>query len=55
MTSTTIDAGDDLPLTVGALLRARASEHGSRPFVVCDDDVLHTTRLRPGRPVSPAP
>ncbi|MFI5043783.1 MAG: class I adenylate-forming enzyme family protein [Acidimicrobiales bacterium] len=40
MTSTTIDAGDDLPLTVGALLRARASEHGSRPFVVCDDDVL---------------
>jgi len=40
MTSTTIDAGDDLPLTIGTLLRMRASEHGPQPFVVCDDDVL---------------
>ena len=40
MTSTRVQADDDLPLTVGNLLRARAGELGSAPFLVCDDDTL---------------
>jgi len=40
MTAATIDAGDGLPLTVGALLRARAAEMGPAPMLVCDDDTL---------------
>ena len=40
MTATTVHAGDDLPLTVPALLRVRAADHGEAAFVVCDDDVL---------------
>jgi len=40
VTATVIDAGDGLPLTVGALLAERAAEHGDRPLLVVDDDVL---------------
>ena len=40
MTATVIDAGDGLPLTVGALLGERAARHADTPFVVCDDDEL---------------
>jgi acyl-CoA synthetase (AMP-forming)/AMP-acid ligase II len=40
MTSPIVDAGDDLPLTVGALLRARAAERGDAVLLVCDDDSL---------------
>lgn len=35
-----IDAGDGLPLTVGALLAARVAEHGDRALLVVDDDML---------------
>jgi acyl-CoA synthetase (AMP-forming)/AMP-acid ligase II len=35
-----IDAGDDLALTVPALLRAGAGERPDATFLVCDDDVL---------------
>jgi acyl-CoA synthetase (AMP-forming)/AMP-acid ligase II len=38
--ATTIRADDDLPLTLPALLRARAGERGDAPLLVCDDDVL---------------
>ncbi|MDT3443010.1 class I adenylate-forming enzyme family protein [Pseudofrankia sp. BMG5.37] len=40
MIATTIDAGDELPLTVPALLRAQADRHGSRVLLACDHDVL---------------
>ena len=40
MTSPTIHADDDLPLTVGALLRERAAELAPVPLLVCDDDTL---------------
>jgi acyl-CoA synthetase (AMP-forming)/AMP-acid ligase II len=40
VTATTVHAGDDLPLTVPALLHARAAAHDAEPFVVCDGDVL---------------
>jgi len=40
MTAVTIDADDGLPLTVGALLRARAAEMGPAPMMACDDDTL---------------
>ena len=40
MTSPVIDAGDGLPLTVGALLAARSAEHGDRTLLVVDDDRL---------------
>ena len=40
MTAPVIDAGDDLPLTLPALLRARAAAHGPRVLLACDDDVL---------------
>lgn len=40
MTSATIEAGDGLPLTVGALLAERAANLGDAPLLVCDDDVL---------------
>ena len=40
MTATTVHAADDLPLTLPALLHARAAALGERAFVVCDDDVL---------------
>lgn len=43
MTATVIDAGDGLPLTVGALLAARAGELGDRVLLVVDDDVLTYT------------
>ena len=35
-----VDAGDGLPLTIPALLRARALTGGSRVLLACDDDVL---------------
>ncbi len=35
-----IDAGDGLPLTLPALLRARAESHGASALLTCDDDVL---------------
>ena len=37
MTSTVIDAGDDLPLTVGALSRRQARKLGEHLYLVCDD------------------
>ena len=40
MTSATVRADDDLPLTIGALLRARAAERGPAPLLVCDDETL---------------
>ena len=40
MTSAVIDAGDGLPLTVPALLRARVAERGEDVLLVCDDDAL---------------
>jgi acyl-CoA synthetase (AMP-forming)/AMP-acid ligase II len=40
VTAATIDAGDGLPLTIPALLRARVESRGSSVLLVCDDDVL---------------
>jgi acyl-CoA synthetase (AMP-forming)/AMP-acid ligase II len=40
VTATVVDAGDGLPLTIPALLRARAETHGERVLLACDDDVL---------------
>jgi len=40
MTAAVVDAGDDLPLTVPALVRARAAERPDAKFVVCDDASL---------------
>lgn len=40
MTSATIEAGDGLALTVGALLAERAADLGDVPLLVCDDDAL---------------
>jgi len=40
VTATVVDAGDGLPLTVPALLAARAAERGDHPWLVCDDSVL---------------
>ncbi|WP_007513195.1 class I adenylate-forming enzyme family protein [Pseudofrankia saprophytica] len=40
MIATTIEAGDDLPLTVPALLRERCSQHGERVLLSCDDEAL---------------
>jgi acyl-CoA synthetase (AMP-forming)/AMP-acid ligase II len=40
MTSPTIDAPDGLPLTVPALLAARAAERSDDVLLVCDDDRL---------------
>lgn len=37
MTSTVIDAGDDLPLTLGALSRRQARSLGDHLYLVCDD------------------
>ncbi len=40
MTSSVIDAGDGLPLTVGALLRARAAERPDQVLLAVDDERL---------------
>ncbi len=40
MTSSVIDAGDGLPLTVGALLRARADERPDQVLLAVDDETL---------------
>ncbi|GAA3209777.1 long-chain fatty acid--CoA ligase [Actinocorallia longicatena] len=40
VTSAVVDAGDGLPLTVPALLAARAAERGGHTLLVCDDEVL---------------
>jgi acyl-CoA synthetase (AMP-forming)/AMP-acid ligase II len=38
--SDVVDAGDGLPLTVPALLAARAEARGDRPMIICDDVTL---------------
>lgn len=40
MTAPVVDAGDDLPLTVPRLLRARARSRADHTLLVCDDQVL---------------
>ena len=40
MISATVRAGDDLPLTVPALLRRQAGERAGHPLLVCDDETL---------------
>lgn len=40
MTSAVIDAGDGLPLTVGALIRERAVQRGDDALLVVDDDAI---------------
>ncbi len=40
MTSSVIDAGDGLPLTVGALLRSRAAERPDQVLLAVDDETL---------------
>lgn len=40
MTATVVDAGDDLPLTVPALLHERAARRGHHPLLICDHDVV---------------
>jgi len=40
MTATVVDAGDGLPLTLPALLAARAAARGDHALLVCDDEVL---------------
>jgi acyl-CoA synthetase (AMP-forming)/AMP-acid ligase II len=40
VTAAVIDAGDALPLTIPALLRARVADHGTSALLVCDGDVL---------------
>jgi acyl-CoA synthetase (AMP-forming)/AMP-acid ligase II len=40
VTATTIDAGDGLPLTIPALLRARVEARARSVLLACDDDVL---------------
>jgi acyl-CoA synthetase (AMP-forming)/AMP-acid ligase II len=40
VSASTVDAGDGLPLTIAALLRARVAERGDHPWLICDDDVL---------------
>jgi acyl-CoA synthetase (AMP-forming)/AMP-acid ligase II len=40
MTADVVDAGDGLPLTVPALLRARADGRGEHPFLIGDDGTL---------------
>ena len=40
MTADVIDAGDGLPLTIPALLRAQAAARPDAVLLVCDDDVL---------------
>lgn len=40
MTAAVVDAGDDLPLTIPALLSVRASERGEHPLLICEDEVL---------------
>ena len=45
MTSTTIRGNDDLPLTLPALLRARARTFGPKAFLVCDDQRITFAEL----------
>jgi acyl-CoA synthetase (AMP-forming)/AMP-acid ligase II len=40
VTAATIDAGDGLPLTIPALLRARVASRGTSAALACDDDIL---------------
>jgi acyl-CoA synthetase (AMP-forming)/AMP-acid ligase II len=40
VSSRTVDAGDGLPLTIPALLRARAASRGGHALLVCDDEVV---------------
>jgi acyl-CoA synthetase (AMP-forming)/AMP-acid ligase II len=38
--ATRVDVGDDLPLTLPALLRTRAAERAAHAWLICDDDEL---------------
>jgi acyl-CoA synthetase (AMP-forming)/AMP-acid ligase II len=40
MISATVHAGDDLPLTVPALLRRQAARRAGHPLLICDDETL---------------
>jgi len=40
VTSAAVDAGDGLPLTIPALLRARVASRGDSVLLACDDDLL---------------
>jgi acyl-CoA synthetase (AMP-forming)/AMP-acid ligase II len=40
VTAAVIDAGDGLPLTIPALLRARVASRGDSALLACDEDVL---------------
>jgi acyl-CoA synthetase (AMP-forming)/AMP-acid ligase II len=40
VTAAVVDAGDGLPLTLPALLRARVESRGAAVLLACDDDVL---------------
>jgi acyl-CoA synthetase (AMP-forming)/AMP-acid ligase II len=40
VTASAVDLGDGLPLTLPALLRARAAARGAEVLLACDDDVL---------------
>ena len=40
MSASAVDVGDDLPLTLPALLAVRAAQHGDRTFVVVDESTL---------------
>ena len=40
MTAAAIDAGDGLPLTIPALLRARVASRGASALLACDDEIL---------------
>ena len=39
-TNAVVDAGDDLALTVPALLRERAAQRGDHPLLICDDEAV---------------
>jgi acyl-CoA synthetase (AMP-forming)/AMP-acid ligase II len=40
VTATSVDVGDDLPLTLPSLLRTRAAERADHTWLICDDDEL---------------
>jgi len=44
VTATVVDVGDDLPLTVGRLLKERTGPYGDQALLVCDEDTLSYAR-----------